>query len=344
MPRKTKQMNKVPLLIFMMISLSCFSQRKNIIARDYSHFQLTLEKDTIDFVVADTNFNFKKPILLFCQGSQPVPLFFDFPDQGIIPVTLNNFDVGEMTKNYHVVVISMPKTPVIVGLDHLNKSYNYVLDTTQEYSYSPEFVKADYLDNYVSRANQVLKFLNKQKWVDNKQLVVAGHSQGSHVAMGIAHSNKKVTHLGLFGFNPLGRIDQYIRSARKQAETGEITWKEADSIQKSRFNEYKMYYEPDSVKNGAFAKSWKSFSKSQLNELINLKIPVYVAYGSNDINSDFCDLLPLYFIEKGKSNYKVIRYPNLEHNFFPINKDGIPDYQNGKWYWVMNDFVFWTFQ
>ena len=25
---------------------------------------------------------------------------------------------------------------------------------------------------------------------------------------------------------------------------------------------------------------------------------------------------------------KVIRYPNLEHNFFPVNKDGIPNYQN----------------
>lgn len=334
-------------LIFLLLKLNVilFAQVSSPkIADGYTHFQIKLKNDTIDFVVAETNFAVKKPILLFCQGSQPVPLFFDFPEQGIIPVTLNNFDVNEMKKKYHIAVISMPKTPVTVGLDHLNKSYNYVIDTTQEYSYSPEFVKADYRDNYVFRANQVLKFLSKQKWVDNKQLVVAGHSQGSHVALGIANSNKKVTHLGLFGFNPLGRIDQYIRSARKQAEAGEITWKEADSIQKSRFNEYKMYYEPDSDKKGEFANSWKSFSKSQLNELINLKIPVYVAYGSNDINSDFCDLLPLYFIEKGKSNYKVIRYPNLEHNFFPINKDGIPDYQNGKWYWVMNDFVFWTYE
>jgi pimeloyl-ACP methyl ester carboxylesterase len=329
-------------IIFLILAISCFGQRKSNIANEYSHFQITLKKDTIDFVVADTNLTVKKPVLLFCQGSQPVPLFFDFPDQGIIPVALNNFDVNEMKKHYHVVVISMPKTPVIVGRDHLNKQYNYILDTANEYSYDPEFVKADYLENYVARANQVLKYLCKQKWVDNKQLVVAGHSQGSHVALGIAHSNNKVTQLGLFGFNPLGRIDQYIRSARKQAEAGEITWKEADSIQKVHFNEYKMYYEPDSDKKVAFANSWKSFSKSQLNELINLKIPVYVAYGSNDINTDFCDLLPLYFIEKGKSDYKVILYPNLEHNFFPINENGIPDYQNGKWYWVMNSFVNWS--
>lgn len=313
------------------------------IAEGYTHFQTILKKDTIDFVVAETDLTVKKPVLLFCQGSQPVPLFFDFPDQGIIPVTLNNFDVSEMKKNYHVVVISMPKTPVTVGWDHLNKQYNYVLDTASEYSYDPEFTKADYLENYVARANQVLKYLSKKKWVDNEQLVVAGHSQGSHVALGIAHANKNVTHLGLFGFNPLGRIDQYIRSARKQAESYEITWQQADSIQKDTYEEYQSYYKPDSTQTSPFANSWKSFSKSQLNELINLKIPVYIAYGSNDINSDFCDLLPLYFIEKGKSNYEVLRYPNLEHNFFPIDKNGNPDYQNGRWFVVMNEFVIWSF-
>ena len=320
-----------------------FGQSSNPkIAEGYTHFQTTLKKDTIDFVVAETNFKLKKPVLLFCQGSQPVPLFFDFPDQGIIPVTLNNFDVSEMKKNYHVVVISMPKTPVTVGWDHLNKQYNYVLDTASEYSYDPEFVKADYLENYVARANQVLKYLSKQKWVDNEQLVVARHSQGSHVALGLAHANKNVTHLGLFGFNPLGRIDQYIRLARKQAEAGEITWQQADSIQKEHYEEYQSYYTPDSTQYSAFANSWKSFSKSQLNELVDLKIPVYIAYGSNDINGDFCDLLPLYFIEKGKSNYRVLRYPNLEHNFFPIDINGNPDYQNGRWFVVMNEFVFWS--
>jgi pimeloyl-ACP methyl ester carboxylesterase len=330
------------LYIYVFSTIILFGQTTPKIAEGYTHFQTTLKKDTIDFVVAETNLTVKKPVLLFCQGSQPVPLFFDFPDQGIIPVSLNNFDVSEMKKNYHVVVISMPKTPITVGWDHLNKQYNYILDTANEYSYDPEFVKADYLENYVARANQVLKYLSKQKWVDNEQLVVAGHSQGSHVALGLAHANKNVTHLGLFGFNPLGRIDQYIRLARKQAEAGEITWQQADSIQEEHYEEYQSYYKPDSTQYSAFANSWKSFSKSQLNELVDLKIPVYITYGSNDINGDFCDLLPLYFIEKGKSNYKVLRYPNLEHNFFPIDKNGYPDYQNGRWFMVMNEFVFWS--
>lgn len=329
-------------LIFSIVSLSSFSQRKTTISNGYSHFQLILKKDTIDFIVADTNLTLKKPVLLFCQGSQPIPLFFDLPKEGIVPITLSNFDVNEMKKHYHVVVISMPKTPVIVGLDHLNKSYNYVLDTAHQYSYSPDYVKADYLDNYVKRANYVLQYLSKQKWVDQNQLVVAGHSQGSHIALEIACTNKKVTQLGLFGFNPLGRIDQYIRKLRKQAEAKEISWQEADSIQLSVFNDYASYFKQNSSEDETYAKSWVSFSKSQVSKLIEIKIPIYIAYGSNDINGDFCDLIPLYYIEQGKTNFKIIRYPNLEHNFFPIDNNGVIDYENGKWKTVINEFIKWS--
>ncbi len=332
---------KITLITLYLFAFNCFSQ-KTVKGTNYSHFQLKLKKDTIDFVIADTNLTVKKPILLFCQGSLPVPLFFDLQDEGIMPVPLSNFDVSEMKKHYHIVVISMPETPVVVGLDHLNKSYNYVLDTAQENSYSPDYIKADYLDNYVMRANHVLQFLSKQKWVDRNELVIVGHSQGSHVALEIARTNKKVTQIGLFGFNPLGRIDQYIRKLRKQAEAKEITWEQADSIQLAVLNDYASYYKNDGSENEMYAKSWVSFSKSQVNDLVHLKIPVYIGYGSNDINADFCDLIPLYYIEQRKTNYKVIRYPNLDHNFFPVDETGTINYDNGKWVEVMNEFINWT--
>jgi hypothetical protein len=330
------------IIVFLIISISCFSQRKNIISNEYSHFQLTLKKDTIDFIVADTNLTIKKPILLFCQGSQPVPLFFDIPNQGIVPVTLNNFDVNEMKKHYHVVVISMPKTPVIASLDHLNKSYNYVLDTTQEHSYSPEYVKADYLENYVARANYVLKYLRKQKWVNNDVFIVAGHSQGSRVAVGIASSNKHITNLGLFGYNPMRRIDQLVWTKRLEAENGSITWEEADKNQQELYDFYSTIQNDDSLKMNPSLKSWRSFSISSIESLLDLEIPIYVAFGSKDPTSNYCDLLPLYFIEKQKSNLTMKRYPNLEHNFFPINENGSTDYQNGEWKSVMNEFIKWT--
>jgi dienelactone hydrolase len=314
---------KILIAIFVVITSVGFSQHQIIgMNYSYSHFQLKLKKDTIDFIIADTNLHTKKPLMLFCQGSLPVPLFIKYNDQDIFPTSLSNFDLAEMNKNYHVVVISMPKTPVIVGLDHLNQAYHFVRDTAQPFSYDPTFLQADYLGNYVDRATKVLQFLKKQKWIDPTQLVVAGHSQGSHIALEIAAQNKKVTQLGLFAFNPLGRIDQYLRMARKQAEAGQISWEEADSLQNNALNDYASYFDPVKANLIPDAKTWVSFSLSQLNTIVNLKTPVYIAYGSNDINGDFCDLLPLYFIERHKSNYKVIRYPNVEHNFFPRMENG----------------------
>lgn len=332
------------LAISILVSLSSFGQLKGTIADQYSHFELTHKKDTIDFVVADTSLSVVKPVLLFCQGSQPVPLFFDFGSRGIVPVTLNNFDVTEMKKKYHVVVISMPKTPIVVSPDHLNRSYSYVQDTSIEHSYHPEYVKGDFLENYVDRANTVIKYLVKQKWVDKKTIVVAGHSQGSRVAVGIAHSKKRVTKLGLFGYNPKRRIDQIIWSYRKQAQNGEITWEQAESLQQEQYEFYQEVVNPDTVEAHPYLKSWQSFSTCSVSQLTELDIPVYIAFGSDDVIAEYCDLLPLDFAEKNKTNYVLKRYPKLEHNFFPVNEEGRPDYSNGQWINVMNSFIEWSLE
>lgn len=332
---------RIILPIFFIINLSVFGQSR-IEGTSYTHFQIKSEKDTIDFVIADTSLDITKPLLLFCQGSQPVPLFLDFGKRGVFPTSLTNFNLDELNKIYHIAVISMPKTPVSVGPKHLNKQYCYITDTSNQHSYSLDYLKADYSENYVNRANKVLNFLKNQDWINSNEIVVAGHSQGARVAVGIASSNKSITQLGLFGYNPNGRIDQSIRQIRKNAEAGKITWKKADTLQKERYDFYKLVQNSDSVKVHPSLISWKSFSKPTTHKLVKLKIPVYIAYGSEDVGAELCDLLPLFFIENKKKNYKLKRYPNLEHNFFPVDENGKPNHAEGKWEIVMNEFIKWT--
>ena len=332
---------KILFPILFVVTFSTIGQTR-VDGTSYTHFQIKSQNDNIDFVIADTNLNVFKPLLLFCQGSQPVPLFLDFDQQGVFPSALGNFDIEELNKHYHVAVISMPKTPLIAGIKNLNKQYNYVTDTANHRSYSIEYLKADYSENYVLRANKVLKFLSKQSWIDSDKIVVTGHSQGARVAVGIASTNKNVTSLGLFGYNPNGRIDQMIRQIRKNAEAGKISWETADSLQQEQYDFYKMIQNSDSIKAHPSLTSWKSFSKPTLNELVKLKIPVYIAYGSQDIIADRCDLLPIYFIENEKFNYEIKRYPNLEHNFFPVDENGRPNHAEGKWEIVMNEFIQWS--
>lgn len=47
------------------------------------HFQITHKDEIIDFLVMDTLLEKPRPILLFCQGSLPVPLFANLDGYGL---------------------------------------------------------------------------------------------------------------------------------------------------------------------------------------------------------------------------------------------------------------------
>lgn len=331
--------NVLTLILISFFSFVNVFAQKPIEGTNYTHFSLKSKRDTIDFVIADTNMTLKKPIFLFAQGSQPVPLFIEYPDYGIIPIPLSNFDLDKIKKHYHVVVISMPKTPVVANPKFLNSQYVCITDSTDERSISEEFLNADYLENYVNRANTVLKFLSRQSWVDNRKIVVAGHSQGSRIAARLAETNPKITHTGLFGFNPIGRIHEQVWLNYKEAIKGNISWEELDTLQKQQYAFQETVYDPTQYEPRLVA--WRSFTGIGFEALAKIKSPLYIAYGTEDKCAFLNELVPLYFIEAGKTNSEVIRYPNLEHNYFPII-DGKPDYENGKWNEVMNAFVDWT--
>jgi len=327
--------------IILTLNLNAFSQTR-IEGTSYTHFQIKLKNDIINFVIADTNLTLTKPLLLYCQGSLPKPLFIDFGGDDIWPATLNNFNIEELNKDYHIAVISMPKTPLIVKKELLNKSYHYVTDTSDQYSYSTEFLRANDLKNYVNRANKVLKFLKKQKWIDSGKIVVTGHSQGAPIATQIALENKGVTELGLFGVDLFGRIDIMIRTARLDAQLGKITWVEADSKMNKYYEVYTYANNSDSIKQNPNLKTLQSFSEPYYNDLLKLKIPIYIAYGTEDRTADLCDLIPFFFIAKGKTNLTLKRYLGLEHNFFEVDEKGKPNYEMEHWEEVMQEFINWV--
>ncbi|MDP3680673.1 MAG: hypothetical protein Q8R22_07560 [Flavobacterium sp.] len=336
-----KNTSTIVLLFLVQIS---FGQSLNIINNQAIQFSLKQKKDTIDFILIDTKLDEIKPIFLFCQGSLPLPLFVkpEKEKMWMIGGGITNFDLKEIKKNYHLIVISMPKTPVIVNEKNLNKSYCYIPNPKEPNEFDKDYVKSDYLENYENRAEIVLKFLRKQNWVDNSKLIVAGHSQGSKVATLIALNNKQVTNLGLFGANPFGRIDQNIRDYRKSAESKQITWEEADERIEQTYKMFKDSYDERALIENPNLLAWKSFSRPLINDWLKIKIPTYLAYGTNDIASDLCDLVPLFYIQNSKTNLTYKRYLNLEHNFFEVKENGRANYEKEHWKEVMNEFIKWT--
>lgn len=333
-------------LAFLLLFIVHVSYGQNLTIIDNQAILLSLKqkKDTIDFIVLDTKLDEIKPVFLFCQGSLPLPLFVQ-PDSGplwMIGGGVTNFDLNEIKKQYHLVVISMPKTPVIAAEKNVNKSYCYIPDSNKPDAFATDYVAADYLENYEIRAQHVLDYLRKQKWVSTSKLVVAGHSQGSKVATLIALNNKKVTHLGLFAANPFGRIDQNIRYYRKKAEKHELSWEEADERITAQYELFKNAHEIEKVSKNPNLLAWKSFSRPLINDWLKIEIPTYMAYGTHDIAAEMCDLVPLFYIQNSKTNLTYHRYLYLEHNFFEVNEQGVVDYEKEHWKEVMNQFVTWT--
>lgn len=332
-----------PVLLFFCTTISIHAQQGKILEGKATMFSIPDTDGTIEFVVADTSFQKKKPILLWCQGSLPVPLFCEV-QEGVYHFMgggVSNFNYQALSTSFHLVVISMPHTPVMASMQQLNQAYQYVPDNNQPRRFSEDFVHADYLENYVNRAEKVLRFLKKQSWVDHNKLIVAGHSQGTKVATKIAAKGLSVTHLGLFAANPFGRIDQYIRQARLDAQMGKISWEKADTIMQDTYEFFsKVHSQDTSIMQPEF-KAWKSFNETYYDDWLQLEIPIYLAYGTEDRIADMCDIVPLFFIEKGKDNLTMKRYIGLEHNFFETGQNGRPDYSKSNWNEVMQTFIEW---
>lgn len=338
-------MKKIAILTLVIFWCSFgFGQEGRVIENVATMFSLEQENDTIEFLVVDAVLNKRKPVFLWCQGSLPVPLFCETENYGyyFFGGGISNFDYKDIVKDYHLVVISMPKTPVLARKENLNANYEYIPNPKEPKQFLKEYIEANFLENYVDRASEVLAFLKKQSWVSSESLVVAGHSQGTKIATKLAVGHNGVSHLGLFSANPFGRIDQYIREARLDAQLGKISWERADSVMNENYEFYEIANNEDSITVNPRLKAWKTFNQTYYYDWLTLDIPIYLAYGTEDRSADLCDIIPLFFIEKNKSNLTLKRYLGLEHNFFELSENGRANHKKGHWDEVMKEFTEWV--
>ena len=308
------------------------------------HFQLNNKIDTIDFIVLNGNIDTIKPVIIFCQGSKPMPLITKLPSGQMFFTNLTNFDYRNISNDYHLVLISMPQTPLIAAEEMLNRQYCYITDTSNQESYSTLYLNGNYLDNYIRRTKEVISFLYEQNWVYKGKIYLVGHSQGSKVAIGAGLLNNKIAKIGYLSGNPLGRIDQIIREQRKLAKEGKLTLEESQQKIEDIYTMWgNINKNPEAITTeyGDPNKTWTTFSKPMIDDILTITQPLYVAYGTEDITSTFCDLLPIYFINAHKNNLTLKPYIGLEHNYFEIGKDGNPIYERGHWQEVIDNFIKW---
>lgn len=327
----------VKILLFQLFSLISFGQDLGIIENSNSRlFQLVNDKDTIQFIKINSDIHTPKPTIIMLQGSLPIPLAIRYP-QGINFTSFPYELTEELLTRYHFVVISMPDIPIVVTKDQIDNRAAYK-DTPQSYN------RKNYLQRYTDRANSVIDYIIKQAWFDKNELVLFGHSQGSYVAIKVANQNPNVTKLGVTALSPHGRFQQYLRHIRYEEHTGRMSSIEAQEKIEEYYKRWTHISEnrhDDSQEQGDTFKATFSFSESFIDDILHLDKPIFIAYGTKDIGTLGCDLLPIEFNRIGKTDYKLKAYPGLGHNFEEIDENGKSNYNKMYWDEVFSEFVGW---
>ncbi|MGC4038046.1 MAG: hypothetical protein QM764_18945 [Chitinophagaceae bacterium] len=330
-------MKRILLLTFA-IAIVAFSSAQNYLDPETSGFRLLkllYKNDTINILIKSKKHeeHIQKPVLFFCQGSLPIPLILvdDKVAFGTFP-----FNADSVTENYHLVIVGKPGVPVAAELSKLDKDYTFF--ETQPGKFPKTYLERNYADYYIKRNKEVIRYLLKQSWVTKNKLIVAGHSEGSFIAAGMASETKEVTHLIYSGGNPLGRMMTIITRDRRE-ENDSILTAEKD------FDEWKNIIEhPEDTSSvqGDPSRTTFSFSKSLLENFKKLTIPTLVSYGTGDYGSaPFNDYLRFEMIRLKKANFFFKAYIGKEHNYFSLKPDGSINYDDYNWDKVMRDWLYW---
>ncbi|MEM9680556.1 MAG: dienelactone hydrolase family protein [Bacteroidota bacterium] len=302
----------------------------------YNHHQITFQNDTVHILSRSKKGEdqIKKPVLLFIQGSKAKPLLIYNDETFLYPSPLEN----NIEDDYHLVMVNKPGIPLMAHQDSLGKGRQFIDKVTGKVPTT--HTVHNNLEYYVERNNKVIEYLMKQQWVDTTKIIVAGHSEGSSIAVHLAAKNTSVTHLIYSGGTPYyPRILAMVRQERDKEMDSANVWVERsfsywedvldhpfDTSRSHGWNSYKGTY---------------SFSQNE-NEIIKrLKIPVLITYGTKDEAAPFNDMFRIETMKDRKDHITFKAYIGLEHNFFGLHTDGSIDYNQFNWDKVVKDWFAW---
>ena len=315
------------IILFLFISYSIFAQ-KTPEDFGYRHLVYSYKKGKVDVIIKSKfgEESIAKPLFFWCQGSLPQPII-KYNSKGMFGTF--PFNVNDFLDNYHIVIIGKPGIPTISDVKDLKQNYCFLTD---DLKIPKEYSDSNYLDFYTKRNNFIIKKLLKEKWVAPSKLVVAGHSEGSYIAVNMASSNKKITHLIYSGGNPYGRFLNILAEDIHKNKNYEIMdyWK---SVIENKNNA--------NYTGGDTPKNLYQFSKPIAPLLVKLKIPVLISFGTKDWNAPYNDLFYSETIRKNITSITFKPYIDLEHNYFPTNEKLEPNYEIYNWENVGKDWSIW---
>lgn len=306
-------MQKVFIMTFLFLFKTSFGQTD--LKKEMKIFSFESSKyGKVEFCTFKSTIEKKKPLLIFIHGSGNEPTFAYHRDLKTYSWAAF-MEVGKYKDKFHIIFVGKPGVPLF---DTVQKD---PINFRTSYKPTKEFNKQYSLEWRAETASLIIDKALKLLPVESSEIVVIGHSQGGQVAPKVAVLNKKVTHCVLLNCNSLNHLYDFVMQERLAALKGEKTFEESQKNIDSLFADYKCIFAEPNSRTKFFDEEtyyrWASFSdETPLENMLKLKIPIYVIAGGKDIFGSFImntDYAEIEFLRYGKTNLTYKVYPNANH-------------------------------
>lgn len=306
-------MQKIIIIAFLFIFNPSFGQTD--LKKEMKIFSFDNPKyGKVEFCTFNSTIDKKKPLLVFIHGSGNEPTFAYHKDLKTYSWAAF-MEVAKYKDKFHVIFVSKPGVPLFdtVQKDPINFRTSYTPSKEFNEKYSLEW-RAETASLIIDKAISILP-------VETKKIVVIGHSQGGQVAPKVAVINKKVTHCVLLNCNSLNHLYDFVLQERLASFKGEQTFEQTQKNIDSLFADYKRIFAEPNSRTKFFDEEtyyrWASFSdETPLENMLKLKIPIYVVAGGKDILGSFImntDYVQIEFLRYKKTNLTYKVFPNANH-------------------------------
>jgi pimeloyl-ACP methyl ester carboxylesterase len=270
--------------------------------------------DTIHFYIYNPDSSIKSKVFLYLQGTGDLPMV---NGDDVEECCYNNYPKKLMKvfpNDYAFVYIQK------IGLPYYTRSLN---------NYEPgiTFTKRNNVLDRAYVADKVVNYILKKIYPSVKIVAVLGHSEGSDVAAKLAVINKKVSHLCIASGNATPEFYNSILLIRRQMLKGELSAIEAqnklDTLYLGLDKVYKSPNATDKYFNGDTYKWNYAINQPPIDNLLQLKIPIFLTIGSHDdkVPVEASDFIMAEFIRHQKTNLTYKVYLNSNHNYMETSGD-----------------------
>lgn len=319
----------------------------------YKHYSIVTKKDTIHFhIYCIGELSQKKELLVYLHGSGSAPLFNIIERYDTLFSLVNNEPKQKIQKSLFI------NSSVPFDLDQIPEDYAIVLISKKgipfqvnniQFTAPKSFYESESIDYRVDQADRVIHYIRKKLCKNLKSILVLGHSEGSDVAAKLAIVNKSITHLAFWSGGGPTQYYDFALFIRNEVHRGNIT--EADAMHQldSLIDQiHSINTEPNKLSKqwlGHTYQRWYSFSEPSINNLLKVKIPIFIAMGAKDksVPIESFYLIPIEFARLGKTNLTYKIYPEYDHSF---NIPPKSEKENWQFHFmdVFNDLLKWKNQ